>query len=384
MKLPINPLLYLVSLAAVGGIGNSIFEQIGVSKIDSVEENKKIAEDCAEFLSDAGNLQPENAGERYSDRPAWELFRYANFTGKVEVIATDDPDLTKPEELPKDEVDLSIVIQLVCITVAGDASGVVLDYLQSVEVPEDQELAPRTAERNIPRGRRGQSNIPVAPVSAPSLSPSHHVKVGEPLWPKYDYVYLKSVSADASAVTFELRIEDKKNQAGEYPSQEIRKSQLLVPGNLLGRIRGGDSSSGGTGTGLTRTVSQPPEEQWEDPGPRTVVRDNQVTFSREDHAFLQSSGAEIFNEDVSMRDYSGGTGENKISGVQIRKISSRVSDFGLQAGDVVISLNGQPVEGMVSAKQLGRKLYNEGVRTYRAEILRRGQRTFVMYKFPPK
>ena len=386
MKLPINPLLYLVSLTAVGGIVHSIYKQIGETQVSPNAENERIASDCAEFQSEAETQQPESRGERYSDRPAWELFRDANFTGKVPKEETAEAQAPEEQETPKDEVDLSLVIDLICITAAGDASGVVLNYVQSVEVPEDKELAPRTATRNIPQGRRGQPNIPRDPVGSTSLAPTHHVMIGDALWPKFDYIYLKSVSADASSVTFELRIEDKKTAAGEYPTQEMQKSQLTLPGSLLTRLQGGGATGADTSpvAGARGTSNQPPVVQWEDPGPKTVIKNNQVHFSREDHTFLETKGAEIFNEDVSMKDYSGGSGENKIRGVQIRKISPRVSELGVQAGDVLLSLNGQPVEGMVAAKQLGRKLYNDGVRSFRAEILRRGQRQTVIYNFEKK
>ena len=51
--------------------------------------------------------------------------------------------------------------------------------------------------------------------------------------------------------------------------------------------------------------------------------------------------------------------------------------------DPIISINGIPVTGMANAKKTGRRLYNKGVRTFRAEILRMGQvieRTYTFKK----
>ena len=45
----------------------------------------------------------------------------------------------------------------------------------------------------------------------------------------------------------------------------------------------------------------------------------------------------------------------------------------------MIAINNEPVKGMAAAKRLGRRLYNKGVRSYRVEIMRRGERQTLYY-----
>ena len=91
------------------------------------------------------------------------------------------------------------------------------------------------------------------------------------------------------------------------------------------------------------------------------------------------NGSQIFNEDVQMRDYSAGRGEHKIRGIQLRKLGSRVRHFGAQEGDVIISINNEPVRGMARGRRVARRLYNRGVRSFRVGFMRRGNRMFLTF-----
>ena len=386
MKLPINPLLYLVSLGSLLGIVNEVYQQSAdPSLIYNKAKQAKIKSELEKLKREGESDLPNVDRWSYSNTTWWEQLAKVNFIGKVEKA----PELKTDEEPTEFEqkgeiIQLNTVIQVICIARGGDDTGVVVQYFTDVEVPEDKVVTPSTnVMSTIPAGRRNRADIPKATNAGTGPTPPHHINMGDKLWKPYDYVYLKGVTEDASSVIFELRIEDKKNDDGSYPSQPLYKNQLDLPVDVLEKLMAGGPKKTDKNGKTDETAVKPkiPDSVWQDFGKKTVIKNNNVHISERDRAFLEKNGHDVWTNDVTMQDYSGGRGKNKFRGVQVRKVSSRVSQFGVNKGDVLLSLNGIKIKGMAHGKRTGRRLYNDGVRTFRADVLRRGRIVNLTYHF---
>jgi hypothetical protein len=387
MKLPITPLLYLVSLASLGGIGHAVYQYSDKTNDYDAKARDKIKKENKRLKAE-GIAAKDLNNERWDYRKTWFWKQLAdvNLTGKIE--KKDEPKKLEKEvetELKPEIVQLKDIIEVICIARAGDETGVVIKYTADVEVPENEVVTSSTPslKNTIPRGRQRGRRRPTpqpAPTQTIGQFPPHHVEVGEALWPKYNFVYLKSVAPDASFATFELRIDDKKDEKGAYPTQDVIKGTLDLPPEILAKMRAGiPLRTDDKGQPIPRKVER---SDWVDTPTTTVSRQTgRVNVSRKDQEFLEKDGANVFTDDVHMRDYSGGSGKYKIRGVQFKKLSGRVRQFGVNEGDVLISINDQKVSGMANAKKVGRRLYNKGVRNFRAEILRQGRIITRTYSF---
>lgn len=376
MKLPINPLLHLISLAAVGGM---VMSGLQLSKNTDIYDARRgtINKDIKKLRNAKGGAIDSGKWD-YRDTPFWTGFTEANFTGKVKVVAkAKNPDDEQPKKAAPGMIQLSDILHVIAISHGNGISGAVVNYTANVEVPTKYQISPSNSVLgSIPRGRQRKVKEQI-PVRQTASSPPHHLRIGDPLWPPYEHVALHAIFTDASAVEFELRLEGKDNVV-----QELRKNVLGLPEDVLDVF---DKSAGKAAAKLAKSGSKPASKDssagynWVDQPSTFVDRRGNVNISNKDSKWLGRSGGQIFNEDVHMRDYSSGTGNRKVRGIQLRKLSARVRKFGAQEGDVVLSINNEPVKGMAQAKRLGRRLYNRGVRSFRIEVLRRGERQILRY-----
>jgi hypothetical protein len=395
MKLPINPLLHLISLGAVGGMVMAGLQlQENAKAYDS--HRGQVKKDVDSLYGKSKNGRKGSGGWNYrnsasqtgqSDQPFWFQLKDANFTGKVKIDPKTVVEETQ-EEVKKTPgvIDLNDILHVIAIAHGNGLNGAVVKYTATVEVPEEfKRSTAAIAVRSIPAGRRKRSDAPRIPTQQVGSSPPHHMKVGDSLWPPYSHVFLHGIAQDASEVDFELRVHAKAEAEGEdkkNPIQTLLKNQLGLPAEILKSLVKAPSKGSEDGKSDKKGVeTKDPADsyQWVDQAATFVDRSGNVNISKKDSRWLSRDGGQIFNEDVHMRDYSAGSGTHKVRGIQLRKLSSRVRQFGAQEGDVVISINNQPVKGMAAAKRLGRRLHNKGVRSFRIEILRRGERQFLSY-----
>ena len=381
MKLPITPLLYLVSVGSLGGIVHAVIQYTDKSGAYDQKAMNEIRRTNDNLRKQGQSTNVGDESWNYASEWFWYQFRDANFIGKVEEKKQIDIKTAKVEDPKPENLDLNTVFDLICITSAGHQTGVVIKYKTDVDVPEKFKKQPSTTVMNtVPKGRRGRA-LP-RPIEVSLESPTHHLKIGEKLWPRFEHVVLKSVSADARSATFELQLPDQKVE-GKFPVKIIRKPVLGLPPGIAEKLMMAGNGGEGRAGGLSDPAlpDQVPNLTWVDTPETTVTRDGRVNVARKDQRFLEERGPEIFNQDVHMRDYSGGSGRHKVRGVEIRKLSNRVRQFGINVGDVIISINNVKITGMASAKKVGRRLYRKGVRNFRAEILRGGRIITRTYTF---
>lgn len=357
MRIPLIPLLHTLSLAFAAGIGFTIYAQTQGEDYRIVQ--KRIAKKMA-ILRVEGERQTPST-RRYDLEPLRGFFATVNLIGKVAGPPVVGPSVGTPSVDEAGAVTLGDIIRVVCIMRAGDITGAIVEYLDpDVQVPAEFVRAPSPSIANsIPRGRRNQVTMPSTAGS--KFVPPHHVDLGGRLWPKYDFVHLVGVARNADSITFELRLDRFKDEQGNYERQTIAKQGLV--GIQIDRevdVTAGDRR---------QPVKDDPE--WTDL-PAPIIHDRQVTIQRDHLRYLDSRGI----EDIAVRKFSA----NGISGVEIHKLSSHARRFGLEWGDIVVSINDVPVKGVASIKRVGQRLHELGVRTFRIQLIRMGREITLRYK----
>ena len=87
---------------------------------------------------------------------------------------------------------------------------------------------------------------------------------------------------------------------------------------------------------------------------------------------------------MHLRDYSGGSGKTRVQVVNVHKLGKQVRRLGVNEGDILISLNGIPVKNKAQAIRVGKRLWRDGVRSFKAVFLRRGREVTMTHHFPHK
>ena len=157
MKLPINPLLYLVSLACAGGIVVNIMGTMK-PRIPWDPKEAAIRDNVKLLVQRGGEVLPDIGQWRYdATNPFWEQFKSANFIGyrppepvAVDPVKKDDTLVGAPD------VDLKQKLDVICISYGGDYTRAVIRYRDSVEVPKEYRArapGPADVARPAPVGR---------------------------------------------------------------------------------------------------------------------------------------------------------------------------------------------------------------------------------------
>ena len=145
MRLPINFLLYLASIAMLGCAGWLFVQATIQARPLSGEENgpSRMGFDIAEQrVKEGQELDPRRQGWNYDNRTWWQQFTEVNLTGKLppppEVELTTGPTIA-PEEVETPLDQIFHLISLMYHNVQGGAeTHVVLRYREdaSVQIPE--------------------------------------------------------------------------------------------------------------------------------------------------------------------------------------------------------------------------------------------------------
>lgn len=384
MKLPILPFLHLTSLGAVGGMVLS-----GLQLKDDMETFEVHRVGIRPALKAIPRVRPKPRPRPDLEVQFWTTFSRANFTGRVEDQEKLGTGVTTVSPgTPTKVVQLDEVLQVIAISHGLGLNGAVVEYIATVEVPERYRTDPGRPKilGSMPRNRRASQALANMQRQRVASPPPHHLKIGDSLWPPYDKFYLHSIAKDASLVEFKLRSVEP-GDASADSTQQLCAGMLSLSDDVHFEL---DKARGKQTLNLAADVEKPGDAEassrhkWVD-RPHTFLdpRGN-VNISRKDSRWMNEHGGQIFNEDVHMRDYSSGRGKTKVRGIQLRKLSSRVQQFGAHEGDVITSINNTPIKGMAQARRITRRLYGQGVRTFRLGVLRRGARIALYYYLDKK
>ncbi len=366
MRIPVIPLLYSVSAASLCGVAWNGYDTLS-NTVDLRAEQTRIGNENRGLKKRGMAGVSRHLDWNYHGKEArwfWEQFAKVNLMGKAEEEITDSPG---PTTIPPEPtaVDLTTLIELACIMHAGDNTGVVVRYLVDVDVPEA--LKPVAVQLNtIPRGRRPNRSLEPVVLSVPV----HHLQIGQPLWPPFEYAVLSRVAADASMATFEIRIEEEKDEQGNYRTQTIRKTRLVSVGNATGFGAGDSPPQGGRVASKSTSPTGAATEDWTDLAAPVIRRQRYEITTRH----MDYLGAKAI-EHVTARSYD----RPDVKGIEVRNLSSHAKKFGVNIGDVVLSLNGIPVKTLAGATRAGTRLHKKGVWNFRIVVLRRGREMTLTY-----
>lgn len=385
-KFPINLLLYLITLGLLGGSGFYFYEAVNLPRQPDHKKNRDLAKRAIERGKQRESVDP---ADNYNDG-SWQSFAEANFTGKlppkIDVEPVDQgPVATKVDATtPLEEI---FTIQGIYYDATG--SRVIISYKPSANVqPPADELKKRAAQQsnqNLPPGARGQrsnstragrrgnrgvaASLPI--LNNPNAGMVHHLSLADAdknaLWTPYQHIRLVSVSDDAAYAVFQRQQPDQEAKDWEA-GIKVFKGVLDLDPDILKRLYEAQfGSSGGREVQRSRNASRAnPGNTWL-PTATTKFRGKGTwDIGQEEYARIREDPARVFNEDIGLRTYVGRGGRK---GVQFNKISPRFQSFGFQVGDIIIALNDQPVTSKVQAINLGKKLYQRGVRTFRVKVL---------------
>ncbi len=405
-RLPINLLLGVCILALLAGIGLQAKGVLDDRERVRLDQDKNLA-DFMEKV-ELGRVRAGDAvtGPNYAEPTAfWNAVKDVNLIGKeppkpVQVGGDVPKEPDQPVELPK--VPLADILSIVFVVSDADKSILVVQYRPEANVTPPAELVgaaggPPAIGDTVPvaapnpriPNNRGRGVRPAAPGRVPgSAVPTggaganalyQQLRIGDTLWPEYDYIRLVRVSEDATHAFF-VR-EDPAVDQSEWAEEPLYREALGLDQETLAALQKGlpDRANAG-GVAPVESPAGPAEPTtWQPTASTTEVSPNRFDIGTRDRAVFRSDPNRVFNQDVGTESWSSRSGN--VRGVRITQLAPGYERYGVQVGEIILAVNGEPVTGKPEAMRIGRKLYDRGVRTFEVEFLtttgRRITRTYV-------
>lgn len=371
-RLPIHLLLHVAILGLLAGSGWQFYQALVVEGKDETQRKAEREANRDRFLAKlaqgAESAGKVSVGPDYaSNRAFWDALRDANFNGALppppptQETTPDVPDV--PVVVP--QTPLEDIFVLTAVVAAGDSSRIVVRYKPSanVEIPADLTAAAPGAGGDAVPGR--PTRQPRMPTYGDSLGPVHHVAIDDVLWKPYEHVRLVRVEPDHAVFVREdpkVPVEERKEErlypeALELPQDVLRKlAEGLGVEAAPNEVRAATEPDAGTDT-----------SGWIANERTTEVGANEFHIGSQDRTMFRDDPERVFNQDVGTADYRSRSGSTR--GVRITKLAPGYDRFGVREGEILISLNGQPVSGKTEAIRVGKQLYNRGVRTFEGQFL---------------
>jgi hypothetical protein len=410
-RLPINFLLYLTSLGLAAGCAWIFYQTM--SQRHTRVSPEEIYSRAKDRLERGRKLTPDDQRDDYSKatQPWWLSFQEANFTG---VQAAPPPEAAAAETEAPPEAVLTPIEEIldvvfIAFSSAGDSrcavrykptanvqpphrgpGGGVMPGAAGYAGPADVRAAarpapppppvtPGTAQAGAPAG--GQPAVPGAVPGQPSAMPSFPANqeviqlltVGESLWPEYEHITLARVDESGTSVYFRRAAPGGEGPVGEAEERVFRNELGLTKEIMEALADGGITISGPLARPVreveeTESAMAPSGTQWMDV-PETKQIQGEWHISKQDHDMLSQDAQTVFNQDIGLQSYT--SKEGGVRGIQVTHVSPRLERFGVQSGDVLIELNGVPVDSKAKALKVGKEQYKTGVREFRAKVLTR-------------
>lgn len=419
MKLPIPSVLYLAAAGMLGFAGWTVYKTLPRWK----ESERKAATDKGQ--SEALDLLTKGKGQGavsadwvYSRSTAewWANFRDANLIGKLPPPPPEPDGPKEPvEEPPKPVRPLEEIFELVAVVhdsqdgSAGNSHVIIRYKDANVQPPEwwvrenmmptasagsvgPRDLAPNRPAANPaaaparPTNPRPTSPMPVSNVGREFLQYAwvgggDDPRRGARLWPPFDDIRLTRVAPDAKSAFF-LRTPPppKAGEAAKEPQEEeLLQTTLGVSQDVLRELRRLE----GRATDAPRTANPVANAtpKWVDVQETTKVG-SVVNIGRKDEQRFRDNSEEFLTQ-LNLDTYV--SKSSSLKGLQVRNVDPQLATrFGVQQGDVLIELNGRPVQTKAQAMQMGKADYERGVRTFQTKWWSNGQVVERTYQAPDR
>ncbi|HZN39744.1 MAG TPA: hypothetical protein VFD82_13125 [Planctomycetota bacterium] len=417
MKLPIPPLLYLVSLGLFGLAGWTVYAMLPLWK----DSERRHASEKGGKEAQEGLLRGRGQGPalewNYAHADWWAAPRNVNLVGKPP--PPPEP-VGGPEAAPKAPAvelrPLEEIIELVSLVHDGETNGrggntyVIVRYKPGADVkppewyirenmsgpasmsaPGPGDRSPAARPSGPGKGNRGGQTLPpppsatarppggISPIPTSMAGRQIMQKVwvvdnGDPrhgnrLWPTFDNIKLVGVSSDAQVAYFVRDLPPPKEgePAPEPKEESLLKTNMHINPELLeelrrlqGRAEPTSSSSGNT------EPSSNPVNTWIDL-PETKVVNGVTHISKKDEERFRNLD-ELLSQ-FHFDPYSG----KSVKGLILRNVDAKLAKIlGIAAGEVLIELNGRAVRSRSEALEIGKRDYERGVRTFTTKWLANG------------
>ena len=434
MKSPIPLLLYVTSAGLFGLAGWTVYEMLPMWK-ESVRSaaTQKGQDEGAALVSSAKGSSSVAPLWKYGDRTGertvsdwWKTFREANLIGKLPPPPKDDGgDVPPPPPPPPPVKPLEQIFDLVVIvhdTEAGKGKGgqshVILRYKPeaNVQPPEwyvrENMAAPvggsppplrgDTVPANRANGRQnpppaagakpGRGPAPTSPMPTASVVGREILQVawvedgGDPrrssaLWEPYSDIRLVGVAPDAQSAWFVRKPPPPKpgEAATEPVKEEVLKTTLEMNQALAIELRKMRGETGDLRNKPAAPVAN--NNKWVEVE-ETTTTGKTVNIGRKDEKRFRENSEEFLSQ-LNMDSYI--SKHSSVRGVQVRSVDRQLaSKFGIQETDVLMEINGRPVQTKAQAIQAGKADYERGVRTFNTKWLSNGQVVERVYQAPDR
>jgi hypothetical protein len=200
------------------------------------------------------------------------------------------------------------------------------------------------------------------------------------LWPEFSHIRLVRVADDARSAWFVRDLPPPK--AGD-PVPEIKEEQLFKTSQNLSqdvaRVLAEMQGRAADPSGDNQTQAQS-DSKWVEVD-ETMRDGNTFHIGRNDERRFQANDDFFDRLDVDVYVSRSST----TRGLIVRNVDSKLAArFGIQAGEVLLEVNGQAVESKAKALQVGKKQYKRGVRSFVTKWLSNGSIVERTYQAPDK
>lgn len=204
------------------------------------------------------------------------------------------------------------------------------------------------------------------------------LKKGDHLRGKHDYAYVTEITADYVEVAFDVQEGEEEREPERVSPPEYTKSGKSVL--IVDVGEDGSIQAPAPETFIDVAANVP---RW-NPTRTTEVRKNQFIIGTEDATNVAENWSGILSREVRTRRYRDPQ-TGRYAGIQVSSISpgSIVEAHGLQAGDVIKSINGEPVTSTQEAISYV-KTNAETTNHWEAIIERQGREMTVTYDYQPQ
>lgn len=387
-KLPVHLILYSLYAAStglIGGIGWTFYTTWKTKEASNAPSFQlAIAKRVDTHLDNGRKAQPERKSWRYDNdvMPWWKQFNSVNLVGKLPPEPTKEPEKAPEPEKKDSGVPLTDIVVLESllleVTKATDvelSSHVVVRYKPGVSVTPPVEITGAPAPGQ-PSWGPGDSTRPAGGPTTSIPMPMgtqaelrQFVHIDDTLWPPHNTLRLARISDDGQTAYF-VR-EDPAKDRSEWKEEPLDKNALDLPPEVMSALREGRGLAAAGTEANGGANSQPPTapevSDWRDPPQTQEVQPGNVHVSRRDYDYIRDNSDRVFNDEVAVRSYKSRVGNYE--GLLVDRVSPRLQGFGIQPGDVILSVNGEKVKNKPNAYAVGRRQYDAGTRRFLVEIL---------------
>jgi hypothetical protein len=392
-KLPVNFLLYALYAASaglIGGIGYTFYTTFKLKeRYGDVAYRREVNALVDQQIKLGREAQPERLSWRYDAGVLewWKQFHNVNVLGKLPPEPVPDQPKVEttappPTQTPVDDLIVVESLLLEKSEAKDRATHLIVRYKPGVTVQPPPEAVPVPSTAASGKGAAwSPGDTPRAPsgpaTPAPSTMPlaaggqvelRQFVHIDETLWPPHHNLRLVRISDDAQSAFF-LR-EDASVERASWKEEEIFKNELELDAEVVKTLRGDQRRAReGAGNGDGQATPPPLTEvtQWRDVATTSEVAPGQIHVSRRDHDYVRDNVEKVFNEEAAVSSYKARVGNYE--GLKIDRLSSRLAQFGIQPGDVILSINGEKVKQKAQAYSVAKRQYEAGKRTFVVEVL---------------